>query len=50
MGRTFLEQAGAKHKIALIMADPMASPELKKEAITCYQKILMKSWGQSSSM
>lgn len=49
MGRSFLEGAGAKIKIANIMGDPHASPELKKEAITSYQKILMKSWGQSSS-
>lgn len=46
LGRSFLERHGAKERIAGIMADPYASPELKKEAITCYQKVLMKSWGQ----
>jgi len=28
------------------MAAKEVTPELKKEAITAYQKILMKSWGQ----
>jgi len=48
LGRAFLEQNDAKAKIASIMGDPVSSPELKKEAITCYQKVLMKSWGQSN--
>lgn len=45
-GRTFLEFNNAKTQLSSIMADANASPELKKEAITAYQKILMKSWGQ----
>jgi hypothetical protein len=35
----------AKDRLSALMTDPTSSPELKKEAITAYQKILMKSWG-----
>jgi hypothetical protein len=41
-----LEFNNAKATLTQIMGDPKSSPELKKEAITAYQKILMKSWGQ----
>lgn len=49
LGQAYLEQKGAKIHIAAIMQNPNSSPELKKEAITAYQKLLMNSWGQSSS-
>jgi len=45
LGRNYLEQRNAKAFIAQLMSDPSSSPELKKEAITCYQKLLMNSWG-----
>jgi len=32
--------------MAELMAKKEASPELKREAITAYQKILMKGYGQ----
>lgn len=31
-----------------MMQDPKASAEVKKEAITCYQKILMDAWTANS--
>ena len=36
LGRQYLEGRGAKQHIAKIMTNPKSSPELKKEAITCY--------------
>jgi superfamily I DNA and/or RNA helicase len=36
----------AKEELSYIMLAKDVTPELKKEAITSYQKILMKSWGQ----
>jgi hypothetical protein len=47
-GRKHLENAGrgAKDAITAIMAGKNVTPELKKEAITAYQKILMKGYGQ----
>jgi hypothetical protein len=41
-----LESNRAKEVLSAIMADRTVSSELKKEAITAYQKILLKSWGQ----
>jgi hypothetical protein len=48
-GKTYLENKGAKEEIIKIMAAKEASPELKKEAITSYQRILMKSHGTDQS-
>lgn len=45
-GRNYLEIVGAKEQLSVIMQAKDVTPELKKEAITSYQKILMKSWGQ----
>jgi len=45
-GRNYLGGEGAKEVIAMIMGNKNVTPELKKEAITAYQKILMTSWGQ----
>jgi hypothetical protein len=30
-----------------LMRDPKTSAEVKKEAITCYQKLLMTSWSSN---
>jgi V-type H+-transporting ATPase subunit H len=44
MGRTILENDGVKADIIKVMGRVGSSAELKKEAITCYQKLLMNSW------
>jgi V-type H+-transporting ATPase subunit H len=49
LGQQYLEQKGAKTHIARIMSSPSTNPELKKEAITSYQKLLMNSWGQGAN-
>jgi V-type H+-transporting ATPase subunit H len=46
LGKTYLEERSAKTLIADLMGSQTSSAELKKEAITAYQKLLMKSWGQ----
>jgi hypothetical protein len=46
LGRDFLTSKGAKTCLSYIMANKAVTAELKKEAITAYQKVLMKSWGQ----
>lgn len=43
-GKNYLENANVKQHIAVLMAQKESSAELKKEAITCYQKMLMNSW------
>jgi V-type H+-transporting ATPase subunit H len=43
-GREFLHRLGVKEKIAELMREQKVSAEVKKEAITCYQKLLMNSW------
>lgn len=45
LGKTYLEERQAKSKIAELMGSPHSSAELKKEAITAYQKLLMNAWG-----
>ena len=45
MGKAYLEEKNAKTFIAELMSSPGSSAELKKEAITAYQKLLMNSWG-----
>jgi len=46
-GRLYLTSGALNAKAALshIMTKAV-EPELKKEAITAYQKVLMKNWGQ----
>jgi hypothetical protein len=44
MGRQFLETKEIKKIIFHIMDSSKSSSELKKEAITCYQKLLMDTW------
>ena len=46
-GKQILEQLAVKEKIIELMGQPKSSAELKKEAITCYQKMLMHSWSSS---
>ncbi len=46
-GRQFLEKKGLKEKIIELMGRPNSTAELKKEAITCYQKLLMNSWSST---
>jgi len=43
-GKQFLENLNVKQKMTDLMRDPKTSAEVKKEAITCYQKMLMNSW------
>lgn len=43
-GRQLLESMELKTKIIQLMGQRTSSAELKKEAITCYQKLLMNSW------
>lgn len=45
VGKQYLEQKGGKEAIMKVMGNPKNSPELKKEAITAYQRILMKAHG-----
>ena len=44
MGKEVLSRYDVKSKMAALMADQKASAEVKKEAITCFQKLLMKTW------
>lgn len=45
LGKRYLEERSARENIAILMGAPQSSAELKKEAITAYQKLLMNSWG-----
>ena len=45
LGKAYLDEKGAKDEIAALMSSPDSSAELKKEAITAYQKLLMNAWG-----
>ena len=47
-GRYILETWSLKEKIIQLMGMKTSSAELKKEAITCYQKLLMNSWSTES--
>lgn len=49
IGKEFLEDRNTKEYLAALMGDVNSSAELKKEAITAYQKMLMHAWGQSSA-
>lgn len=46
-GRQYLDTLSLKEKIIQIMQEKESSAELKKEAITCYQKLLMNSWSSN---
>lgn len=43
-GKTFLNKLEVKDKLAYLMSNDNVSAEVKKEAITSYQKLLMTSW------
>lgn len=46
-GKGYLDNKGGKEEIGEIMSDNTATPELKKEAITAYQRMLMNAWGSN---
>lgn len=49
VGKQHLDGMHIRERMAQLMQDPKGSAELKKEAITCYQKILMDaSWSAQS--
>ena len=48
-GRQFLDKLDIKSEIIRQMGRVNSSAELKKEAITCYQKLLMNTWSGSDS-
>ena len=43
-GRAILDNHNVRTKMTRLMSSQNASSEVKKEAITCYQKLLMNSW------
>ena len=49
LGKEFLEERDTKTYLAELMGNQQSSAELKKEAITAYQKMLMHAWGQSGN-
>jgi V-type H+-transporting ATPase subunit H len=46
-GRQYLDTLNLKEKIITLMGHKTSTAELKKEAITCYQKLLMNSWSST---
>lgn len=46
-GRQFLDTLNLKSEIIKLMQRVGSSAELKKEAITCYQKLLMNTWSST---
>lgn len=49
MGKEYLEERSTKAYLAELMGSPNSSAELKKQAITSYQKLLMNSWGHHAN-
>lgn len=49
-GKSFLENLQVRMKMTELMADNNVSAEVKKEAITCYQKLLMNSWSANKQI
>jgi V-type H+-transporting ATPase subunit H len=47
-GKGILERKDVKTKMANLMKNPNVSAQVKKEAITCYQKLLMGSWSSGA--
>lgn len=47
-GKMILERHNVRIKMTELMGNQEVSAEVKKEAITCYQKLLMTSWSSSS--
>lgn len=48
-GKMILERHNVRVKMTELMGNSEVSAEVKKEAITCYQKLLMTSWSSSKS-
>lgn len=49
LGKKTLDGLHIRETLAALMQDPKSSAEVKKEAITCYQKILIdSSWTAGS--
>lgn len=48
-GKRYLEKYNIRMKMTELMGNSMVSAEVKKEAITCYQKLLMGSWSNNAS-
>ena len=46
-GKKILETHRVKDKMMELMQDSKTSSEVKKQAITCYQKLLMTSWAST---
>lgn len=49
-GKTILDNHNVRMKMTKLMQSKTTSSEVKKEAITCYQKLLMNSWSGSSEI
>ena len=47
-GKGILDRKDVKTKMANLMKDKNKSAQVKKEAITCYQKLLMGSWSSGA--
>ena len=47
-GKQILDAKNTREYLAELMGSNSSSAELKKEAITAYQKLLMHAWGQHS--
>jgi len=48
-GKMILERHDVRIKMTELMGNPDVSAEVKKEAITCYQKLLMTSWSSTKA-
>lgn len=48
-GKRYLEKFNIRMLMTQLMANQTVSAEVKKEAITCYQKLLMGSWSNTTS-
>ena len=48
-GKTILDNHNVRIKMTRLMQSKTASSEVKKEAITCYQKLLMNSWSSAGT-
>lgn len=49
-GKRVLERHNIRTRMTELMGDQTVSAEVKKEAITCYQKLLMNSWSSPSTI
>ena len=49
-GKTILDNHGVRMKMTMLMQSKESTSEVKKEAITCYQKLLMTSWSATNQI